>query len=124
MSMAIKWNMRRHPDGTFTGEVYVPIEQLRGGMKYLKTSSILPGSPGYAQLAPRSKGEALSQAAGLAQQIMSNPIVQAALPPGAGLAVEAIKRLADSEAVGKLASEAKNIVGKGAKRLFGALKFW
>ncbi len=119
-TMSIKWAMRRHPDGTYTGEIYVPIMQMGGGIKYLKTMSAQPGSPA----APTSKGAALSQAAGLAQKIIGNPLLQAALPPGTGVAVQAIKKLADSEAVGKLASAAKDIVGKGAKRLASALKFW
>jgi len=124
MTTTIKWAMRQHPDKSWTGELYVPLEQMfgpaRGQMKYAKFSSAQPGSP----LAPKSKAEALQQASSLASKILGNPLLQAALPPGAGVAVSAINYLADSAVAGDLASAAKNVVGKGAKRLAKALKFW
>lgn len=123
--------MRTHPDGTVTGEVYVPQRAIPGisPAGYIKASSRrtrIPARRGQAAAAAVAQGKAgaLSQAASVAQGLLDNPLVRAALPPGSGVAIDAIKMLASSAAAGDLASAAKKVVGAGAKRLFDKLKFW
>ena len=71
----------------------------------------------------KSKAEALSRAAALADSISANPILAAVLPPQAALALKATKALAKSAAAGQLVSAAKTFVGPGMKRLGKVLGF-
>jgi hypothetical protein len=130
-SNSVRWSIRRHAEGrggdvVYTGEILLPgnwqgiIPGAPRGQSYLQVQSAPVGSP----LAPSTPGQALSQAGSLASKILSNPILQAALPPGAGMATAAIQYLAESDTVGNLANAAKDIVGEGAKRIASALKFW
>lgn len=68
----------------------------------------------------RSKSEAIARAATVAQAIVKNPIVAAVLPPGTGLAVEAISRIAKAKDV---RAEVARYTGDGARRLAAALGF-
>jgi hypothetical protein len=131
-TFTVKWAMRTHPDGTVTGEVYVPQRAIPGisPSGYIKASSRRERIPARRGQAPapaavaQTKAGALAQAAGVAQGLLDNDLIRAALPPGSGVAIDAIKMLASSAAAGDLASAAKKVVGKGAKRLFDKLKFW
>lgn len=136
---SVRWSISRRPGRggavQYEGEILIPgdwsrvltergtpmFPQAPRGQSMLAVKSAPANHP---TLAPASAGGALQQAGSLASSIMSNPLVQAALPPGSGVAVEAIKYLADSDVAGDLASAAKNIVGEGAKRIADALKFW
>jgi hypothetical protein len=72
----------------------------------------------------KTQQQALSNAAGLAESILDSPLLKAALPPGSGLAIEAIKGLAGSKDIKKALGK---LTGEGAKRIGGALsklKFW
>lgn len=91
----IKWNLRRTANG-WEGEISLP-----GG--------IATKAPG------QTKAKALRNAAGLADQIMSNPVLQTALPPQAALALKGIKLLSNAKAAGAI----KNVVFKapGLKKL-------
>jgi len=102
----------------------------------LSTMRALPGAaPGGApRLAPfgrpahtvkvsakgASQKSALNRAAGIAEQLLDNPLLQAALPPGSGAAISAVKMMAKSGPGKALAK----FTGKGAKRIADALKFW
>jgi len=137
---SVRWSVRRHQEGrggdtVYTGEIMIPGEWFKVTNAY--GAPVFPGAPrgqsflkvqsapaSHPQLAPASPGQALAQAGSLAKDIMGNPLVQAALPPGAGVAVAAIDYLAQNETVGNLANAAKDIVGDGAKRIADVLKFW
>ena len=120
-----KINFRVRRDGPlWTGEIQLPIGPgalaptalpgLPMGIRPTTGQSIAVTAKGS------SKSDALHKAAGIAEQIASNPLVQAALPPGAGAAVSALKLLGKSGA----AEGMKKLVGDGAKRIASALKFW
>jgi len=68
----------------------------------------------------RNKREAIARAATFAQSIVANPIVASVLPPGTGLAVEAISRLAKAK---DMRAALQRYSGAGAKRLASALGF-
>lgn len=70
------------------------------------------------------KGSAIAQAASLADQIVSNPLVAAALPPGTGAAVKALKVIGQNAPLGKLDDALKKLTGAGAGRIIDTLKFW
>lgn len=105
-SETIKFSLKRQSDGLWVGELVIPV-----------------GPPGATRgqaiaitAADAKKPDALKKAAGVAEQILANPIIQAALPPGTGAAISAVKTLASGGTV--------RAVGEGAKRLASALKFW
>ena len=106
----IKWKLKRRGPDKWVGTIVMP---TMGPGRGLAVSS-----------AAGSKAQALAQAAGIASQIANNPLLQAALPPGTGLAVKAMGKLASSAAAGKAGKVLKKLTGKGAKRLVKALKFW
>jgi hypothetical protein len=110
MADVINFSVKRSGDGLWTGQVVLPVGP--------------PGATRGQSVAVTAKSgdksSALAKAAGLAEQIALNPIVQAALPPGAGAAVQALKMLGQSGA----AEGMKKLVGEGAKRIASALKFW
>lgn len=131
-TQSVRWKLRKHREGrggdvVYTGEILIPGEWSQlipgapPGISYIAAKSAPANHP---TLAPSTPGEALAQAGSLAQQIMGNPLVQAALPPGAGVAVAAIDYLAQNETIGNLANAAKDVVGAGAARIANALKFW
>lgn len=68
-----------------------------------------------------TKASAVSRAAGLAQQVISNPIVSALLPPGAGPALKVAGKLASAVKSGAAGKYLKKLKGPGAKRLLKAL---
>ena len=69
----IRWNVKRSPDGAgWVGTILLP-----AGLAFASKD--------------RSKLAAASKAASLASQALSNPIVQSLMPPGAGLAIKALK---------------------------------
>ena len=112
----VQWRARKLPDGSWEGMVsFVPIAnagKFRAG-KIVKLSA-----------KASTQAKALKKASSVADMITSNPILKAALPPGSGVAIKAIKHLSKAAIKGKLKKAAKKIVGKGAKRLAKALKFW
>jgi hypothetical protein len=69
----------------------------------------------------KSKASAVSRAAGLANQIATNPIVSALLPPGAGPALKVAGKLANAVKSGTAKKYLKKLKGPGAKRLMKAL---
>gem|GEM_PF-4890002 len=99
------------PDGDFEGEIYLPLMGQNGACLPVRARG-------------RTKADALSNAAGIAGQIASSPVLQAVLPPGASNAIGAVKMLSKYAKVGKLDKALGKIAGKGAKRLAKALKFW
>lgn len=109
----IKWKIKRRGPDTWVGTIVLP--RGAGGM-----------ARGLSVIGPvaATKADAISQAAAIANQIASNPLLQAAFPPGTGVAVKAIGRLAAAAAKGKAGRLLKKLTGKGAKRLVKALKFW
>ena len=104
--MKIRWQLRRSGDG-WTGVIDVPID----------------GAGAVARVVARGpdKAQALAKAASIADQITSNPVLAAVLPPQAAIALKATKALAKSAAVGKLADAARSLAGPGVKRLSKAL---
>lgn len=79
-----------------------------------------PQAPIKVSTKASSKRGALARAATVADSILSNPILQAALPPGAPLAIQAVKAIATSTDIGETLS---HYAGDGAKRLADALGF-
>jgi hypothetical protein len=68
-----------------------------------------------------TKAKALVKAAGLAEQVASNPVVSALLPPQAKLALQAATIIGKSAAAGKAADALAKYTGPGVKRLMKAL---
>lgn len=101
----VKWKLRRLPGGGWEGIVRVP-----GQVCATTTRARAP-----------TKAGALAAAAGLAESALESPILQAVLPPGAGVALQLTKQLASAAKVGKLADVAASVVGPGATRLAKAL---
>lgn len=108
MNAQIKWEMRRTKDGGYQGSVTLP-----------------SGGKGFKVRAKaNTKEDALARAATVAAAVAANPLLQAVLPPGTGVAVKAVGYLARSAEAGQLAGAMGKITGEGAKRLVSALKFW
>ena len=114
----IHWKMTKLPQGGYEGMItLVPQRAVPGGF--------LPGKKIKLVARGRSKASALAKASSVAQTLLKNPILADALPPQAATAIKAITFLSKNSAAGKLKSAATKVVGKGAKRLFSALKsFW
>jgi len=126
----VRWQVKRTGDGGYEGVVILPtsLAQLArhpsNDLHVTRPSYLRRTKPLAVRATSNTKAGALAHAAGIAQRIASNPLLQAALPPGSAQAIKAIDYLSKSAAAGKLASASKKIVGKGAKRLAKALKFW
>ena len=116
--MAIKWQAKQLPGGEWAGMItMVPTGNLPSGHRAGKPIRLVAKS--------KTKAGALAKAASVANKLASNPILSAVLPPGTGAAIKAVSFLSESAAAGKLEKAGKKLVGKGAKRLFKALKkFW
>lgn len=114
----IHWKMTRLPQGGYEGMItLVPQRTVPGGFRKGKKIKLVATSS--------TKAGALAKASSVAARLMSNPLLAAAMPPQAMVAVKAIDFLAKSAAAGKLRKAATKVVGAGAKRLFKALKsFW
>lgn len=98
------------------GRIDLPIG-LAPGQSMLPPSRQLPMVTLPVTAPGASKASALSNAAGLASQIVNNPFMQTILPPGTGAALKATQLLAKHGP-----SAAKKLVGKGAKRVGKWLK--
>jgi len=72
----------------------------------------------------RSPAKALHGAAALAQQVAKNPLLRAALPPQAQLALKATTMLARAAASGQLAGVFNKLKGPGALRIGKKLLSW
>ena len=107
----VRWTLRRMPGGDFEGEIYLPLIGQNGACMPVKARG-------------KTKADALHNAAGIAEQIASSPVLQAVLPPGASNAIGAVKMLSKYAKLGKLDKAVGRLAGKGAKRLVKALKFW
>lgn len=95
----VTWSFKPSPKGGWEGIVEIPF----------------PAAPVKVSTRARTKQDAINRAATAAKQIVSNPLLAAVLPPGSGVAVEAITKLAtDPSAITRFA-------GPGAKRLVKAL---
>lgn len=89
MSTTLKWAVRRVPDG------YQGIIEIDGATFGAKGPS---------------KSHALARATGLADKVLSNPAVQAALPPGAAQALAATKLVSKYVSTGDLTKAAANVL--------------
>ena len=120
--MSVQWTMEKLPSGGWAGMItLIPTSNGQGAM----ARTIRRGQPIRMVARSRTRAGALAKASAYAERIANNPILAAALPPGTGQAIKVISVLARSAAAGKLASVAKKLKGKGAKRLIKALKkFW
>lgn len=106
MSSVLKWTLKPAGDGSWVGTITLPMQP----------GALIPGAgPALQQVAAKAATpkQAIGKAAALMDQALSNPLVQAILPPQAALAINAVKGIASGK-VGKL-------VGPGAKRLGKAL---
>jgi hypothetical protein len=111
MTRKIKWKVVPRKGGGFWGTIVLPAG----------TATVPITARGATQR------EALANASGLASSLLDNPILKAALPPGSGAAIEAVKMLSKAVGAGKLKKAMNKLVGKGAKRVGKALKklkFW
>lgn len=109
--MKISWHLRRIAPDQWAGTLVLPFDARKlpgGGM----TTITAKGA---------DKATALGKAAVLAKQAITNPLVAAILPPGAGAAVTAISALSKSAAGGYLADAAKTFTGPGLNRISKAL---
>lgn len=110
----IKWKIVPRPaskGGGWAGVIVLPTGKLT-------TKVIAKG---------KTDREAMKNAAGLAEQLLDNPILAAALPPGTAQAVKATKLIAKYAKAGKVADALEKLTGKGAKRVkkvLKKLKFW
>lgn len=102
----VKARFKRSPDGSsWEGEILIPA----------------PLAPVKVATKGANKRDAIARAASAAQMITSNPILASVLPPGTGLAVNGLLKLAQNPTAKTLAKFA----GPGAKRLGKALaKIW
>lgn len=101
----------RLPSGrrAYRGKVTVPMQSPMAGRQLVSTQSVGP-----------TKASAVSKAASLASELISNPVAQALLPPGTPLAVQGLKLLADEgpAALARFAGPAKERVASVLRRLF------
>lgn len=107
----IKWDVRPRREGGFWGTIYLPAGQ---GIVPVR----VPGG---------TQASALKNASGLAASLLDNPILKAALPPGSGAAIEAVKMVSKYARGGALKAGLNLLKGPGAKRVGKALKklkFW
>lgn len=111
MARKIKWRVKAHPKGGWTGTIVLPAGR-----------AVIPVAARGA-----TPEKALSTAAGLAESLLDSPILKAALPPGSGAAIEAVKMISKYAGKGLLKKGMKLLKGKGAKRIAKSLKklkFW
>jgi len=120
--MSVQWTMQKLPTGNWAGMItLVPDCNGQGAL----ARTVRQGLPIKLVAKSRTKAGALAKAAAYAERIANNPILAAALPPGTGQALKVISVLAKSAAAGKLEKVAKKLTGRGAKKLYKALKkFW
>ncbi len=118
----ISWTMKKLPQGGYAGMItLVPIADGRGAM----ARTVRRGRPIKLVATSKTKAGALAKASAFAEKLAANPLLSAVLPPGTGVALKAVSYLSRSAAAGKLSKAARKVTGKGAKRLFKALKkFW
>lgn len=128
----VSWRVRKVGDG-WEGTVLLPAS-LRQCVRAIpaptrdhravraRVARAVPSARMKASAAAPDKASALMQAAGMAERIMSNPLVQSAMPPGTGAAVRGIGIAAKLAKDGRVQDIGKAIAGPGAKRLVGALK--
>lgn len=129
MTAVVRWKLRKTPAG-YEGMVILPASltaaAARGqlpGRAAERVRALHPSmrdKPIAVKATATSAAGALAKAAGIAQKLAGNPLLQAIMPPGTGAAVSTIAKLAKSKAAGKV----MKVIGPGAKRLAKALKFW
>lgn len=84
----------------------------------------LPSGTGTAVRAAASsarKATAAAEAAALAERVMDNPLIAAAMPPQAKLAVKALQRIAKAAGSREARAVYRTLTGPGARRVFRAL---
>lgn len=106
MSERPQWHHRPHRRGHHA-RVVIP----RGGYLTPITVGAVGGSP----------AEAVHRAALVAQQIASNPVLAAVLPPGTGVALGKIVSLSGAIRAGRGRQMLAQMAGPGARRLFHSL---
>jgi len=110
---------RKTAGGGWNAVVSLPV------MPQFTPAGFPPGAPLRVVARDReTKAGAVQDAASIASKLASNPILAAMLPPGTAAAVAVTEKLMKAVGLGNLDSVAKNLVGKGAKRLAKKLKFW
>ena len=113
----VSWSLRKVPGG-YDGTIWLPAGKF-GAIPATAFAPIrAPGLPGK----QAAKSSAIAAAAGMAEQIATNPLLSAVMPPGTSAAIKGIGLVAKHgpDIIGK----AGGLIGKGAKRLASALKFW
>lgn len=113
MRKTIRWNVSPRTGGGWDGTIVM--ESANGAVTTAVTAR------------GASQPDALFTAATMATSLLDNPILRAALPPGSGAAIEAVKMISKYSSAGDLAKGMSKLVGPGAKRIGNAiskLKFW
>lgn len=119
--MMIKWKLTKSADG-WEGSIEIPIE--------IPGTLAAPGARRVSGIAVKAKAKdkavALGKAATVAKmiegQMAAHPELAAILPPGTGLALQAISGIAKSALAGKLESALARHTGPAIKRLGKALR--
>jgi len=110
-----KWYLKKLPGGGWEGCVSIPLRD--GAVENLKCLDVI----GEAD----DKAVALAKAAAVARmvqdQLAAHPALAAILPPGTGLALQAINGIAKSAIAGKLEEALSHHVGPAIHRLGRAL---
>lgn len=137
--MRVQWKLRKLGDGSYEGTVVLPgaLSQIVRAMpspagmparrvrmvkaRMLKRPGVAKRRVKVTRRASTPAG-ALSKAAAMADRLASNPLIQAAMPPGTTAAIKGLGIAAKLAQSGQLQKAGKFLKGKGAKRLFGAIK--
>lgn len=112
----VRWSLRRVPGG-YDGTVWLPA----GRFGMIPVTAHARG-PRRGRKATASKAKAIRSAAGLAEKVLENPFLSTLMPPGTHAAVKGIKMI--SKYGPSAVAKSGKLIGKGAKRLLSALKFW
>lgn len=107
MKQTIRWRLRRQGN-EWQGELVLPVG--------LKGCTTLTASG-------KTKAEALSRAASLAKATLSNPVLQAALPPQAQALLKGVQLLSKAKVLGKLKSLTKKLNPAGRLKKLAKV-FW
>lgn len=91
--MKVSWRIRRR-GGNWEGVVFLPVG-LKGAAAVTAKG--------------KTKAEALSRAGQLADKVLNDPVIQAALPPQAQALIKGVKLLASAKAAGKVKELAKKL---------------
>ena len=125
----VSWKLRRTGDG-YEGMVVLPaslaqcVRRAPGPAAAALRRSPTARRRIAVRARSKSPGGAIMKAAGVADALMQNPLIAAAMPPQAAVAVKALKFAGRAAKAGRLGKALGKMAGPGAKRLVKALKFW